>query len=159
MTQELITALMRFPDFRLYSAPASFRQDKTAAAVDLGRQLGVAYVVSGSVQSSADQLRVRGQLADAKTGEILWSGSYDRALTPGDLLDVQSELASAIATELGEPYGVVNHATAWRLTRGDAPSMPSYACILRAYDYRRSFRGCALRARPGLPEAGGRARS
>jgi TolB-like protein len=139
ITQELITGLLRFPDFRLYSASASFRQDQTAAAVDLGRQLGVAYVVSGSVQSSADQLRLRSQLADAKTGEILWSGSYDRALAPADLINLQSELASAIATELGEPYGVVSHNAASRLTRGDAPGMPSYACILRAYDYRRTF--------------------
>ena len=139
MTQELITALMRFPDFRLYSLSDSFRQGENAASVNLGRQHGVTYVVGGSVQSSAGKLRLRGQLADAASGEVLWSGSYDRTLTTRDLLDVQDELTTAIATELGEPFGVVNHATAWRMNRGDAPSMPSYACILRAYDYRRAF--------------------
>jgi hypothetical protein len=41
MTQELITALMRFPDFRLYSVSDSFRQGENTASVDLGRQLGV----------------------------------------------------------------------------------------------------------------------
>jgi TolB-like protein len=139
MTQELITALMRFPDFRLYSLTDSFRQGENAASVDLGRQLGVTYVVGGSVQSSAGKLRLRGQLADASSGEVPWSGSYDRTLTTRDLLDVQDELTTAIATELGEPFGVVNHTTAWRMNRGDAPSMPSYACILRAYDYRRTY--------------------
>ena len=139
VTQELITALMRFPDFRLYSAPASFRQDSAASTTDLGRQLGVAFVISGSVHSSAGKLRLRGQLADAASGEVLWSGSYDRTPTTSELFDVQDEFTTAIATELGEPFGVVNHATAWRLNRGVAPSMPSYACILRAYDYRRTF--------------------
>ena len=139
VTQELITALMRFPDFRLFSVPASFQQDSNAAPVDLGSQLGVTYVVRGSVQTSAGKLRLRGQLADARSGEILWSGSYDQALTPSDLLEVQNKFASAIATELGEPFGVVNHATAWRLNQNGAPSMASYACILRAYDYRRTF--------------------
>ena len=139
MTQELITALMRFPDFRLYSLSDSFRQGENAASVDLGRQLGVTYVVKGSVQSSAGKLRLRGQLADAASGEVLWSGSYDREPTTSNLLEVQDELTTAIATELGEPFGVVNHATAWRLNRGVAPSMPSYACILRAYAYRRTY--------------------
>ncbi len=139
LTQELIADLMRFPDFRVYSAQASFRQDASADPVGLGRDLGVAYVVKGTVQTSGATIRLGAQLADARTGEVHWSGSYDRALTPNDLLDVQGDLAAAVATELGEPFGVVSSAMSWRLTQGDAPSMPSYACVLRAYDYRRTF--------------------
>lgn len=139
VAQELITDLMRFPDFRLYSASTSFAQDAAAEPGDLGRDLGVAFVVRGSVQSTAGKLRFGSQLVDAKTGEILWSGSYDRLLSPGDILDVQSAIAVAVATALGEPYGVVGGAMARRIAREGAPDMASYACILRAYEFRRSF--------------------
>ena len=139
VTEQLITNLMRFPDFRLYSLPASFRQDARADPATLGRDLGVSFIVTGVLQSQEGQAQLRARLIDAQTGEVRWSGSYDKALTPGDLLGVQRELAVAISTELGEPYGVVNEAVERRMTRESAPSMPSYACILRAYDYRRSF--------------------
>jgi TolB-like protein len=58
LTQELITDLMRFPDFRLFSPPSSFRQDPNADPVALGRDLGVAYVVRGRVQSAAGIVRL-----------------------------------------------------------------------------------------------------
>jgi hypothetical protein len=105
----------------------------------LGRDLGVSYVVRGSVQSGPGTLRLAAHLADATTGQVLWSGSYDRALTPDNLLGMESELSAAVATALGEPYGVLHDATSRRLAAAGAPSMPTYACILRAYEYRRSF--------------------
>ena len=79
------------------------------------------------------------QLHDATSGRIVWSDSYDRSLTPGALLEVQEELAGSVATVLGEPYGEVRRDVTERLSAGTAPSMPSYTCVLRAYDYRRGF--------------------
>ena len=60
-------------------------------------------------------------------------------MTAGDLLGAQRDLAVAISTELGEPYGAVNEAIARRMAPDSTPSMPSYTCILRAYEYRRTF--------------------
>ncbi len=139
ITHDLISDLMRFPDLRLYSAQASVRQGADADPMELGRELGVSYAVRGNVQSNAGKLRLSAQLSDTSTGQVLWSGSFDRALTPGNLLGMRSELSATVATALGEPFGVVNAATAHRLTADGAPSMPSYACVLRAYEYRRSF--------------------
>ena len=140
VTQELITDLMRFEEFRLYSVPASFSLDGHADPVTLGRDLGVGYVVKGSVSSDAATVRVGAQLFNAQTGQVIWSETYDRAPTPGALLGVQAELAAGIATVLGQPYGVVNSDMAARLSGGVEPSMASYACVLRAYAYRRTFR-------------------
>ena len=140
MTQELITDLMRFEGFRLYSVPASFSQDARADPVTLGHDLGVGYVVKGSVSSDATTVRVGAQLFNAQTGRVIWSETYDRAPTPGALLGVQAELAASIATVLGQPYGVLNSDMAARLSNGVEPSMASYACVLRAYTYRRTFR-------------------
>ena len=93
------------------------------------------------MQSQNGQLHLRARLVDTQTGQVRWSGSYDEALDPGDLLGAQRDLAVAISTELGEPYGAVNAAIGRRMVTDSAPSMPSYACILRAYDYRRNFSG------------------
>ena len=76
-------------------------------------------------------------LTDADTGEVLWSGTYDRPLRPGDIYQVQDQIASEISTTLGQPYGVLSGSEEDRAAR--APSMASYACVLRAYDYRRTF--------------------
>ena len=85
-------------------------------------------------------MRVAAQLFNAQTGQVIWSETYDRAPTPGALLGVRAELAASIATVLGQPYGVLNSDMAARLSTGVEPSMASYACVLRAYTYRRTFR-------------------
>jgi TolB-like protein/tetratricopeptide (TPR) repeat protein len=139
LTQDLISDLMRFPDFRLYSAPASFRQDAMANPTALGRNLGVSYVVKGNVQAELKMIRIGVHLVDASTGQVTWSGRFELALTPNDLLGMRGALSSAVATALGEPYGVVNTMLSHRLTATSEPSMTSYACVLRAYEYRRTF--------------------
>jgi TolB-like protein len=139
LTQQLITNLMRFDTLRLYSLPASFAQDANADPTNLGRRLAVAYVVKGSLRSNNETVRVGAQLIDASSGQVLWSETYDRAMTASALLNVQDELAASIATLLGQPYGVVNNDAADRLVDNSTPSMPSYACMLRAYAYRRTF--------------------
>ena len=139
VTQELITNLMRFPDFRLFSVPASFRQSASADPVHLGRSLGVSYAVKGGIRSNASAVRVSAQLVDARTSRVIWSETYDRPLTPSDLLKVQGELAASIATTLGQPYGIVKNDLTERASGAANPSMSSYACVLRAYAYRRSF--------------------
>ena len=137
MTQELIGKLSRFPEFRLFSAPASFAQSPGADARELGRTLGTGYVVQGNLRSEDSFVHVRAMLTDAATGEVLWNGTYDRPLSPTNMFAVQEEISAEISTTLGQPYGVLSGQEADRMT--GAPSMSSYACVLRAYDYRRSF--------------------
>ena len=139
VTEELIANLMLFQDFRVYSLTAGLGLDAGADPGTLERDLGVSFAVTGIMQVQNGQVNLRARLVDARTGEVRWSGSYEEPLDPGDLLGAQHDLAVAISTELGEPYGAVNEAIARRMIIDDAPSMPSYTCILRAYDYRRSF--------------------
>ncbi len=137
MTQELIAQLARFPDLRLFSVPAGFFESPETDRRDLGRRLGSAYVVQGSIRSENSRVHVRAMLTDADDGEVLWNGTYDRPLSPDHIFAMQEEISSEISTTLGQPYGVLSGKEAGRLS-GD-PSMSSYACVLRAYHYRRSF--------------------
>jgi tetratricopeptide (TPR) repeat protein len=65
----------------------------------IGQELSVAHVVEGSVQRSGNRVRVNVQLVDARTDRQLWAQTYDRDLA--DVFAIQSEIAKAIATELG----------------------------------------------------------
>jgi TolB-like protein len=139
VTEELIANLMLFKDFRVYSAASSFRLEANADPATLGRDLGVSFVVSGLMQAQGGQVRILAKLVDSQTGEVRWNGNFHEALAPDDLFRAQHDLAVAISTALGEPFGAVNQAIGRRMASGDAPSMPSYACLLRAYEYRRTF--------------------
>jgi TolB-like protein/Tfp pilus assembly protein PilF len=139
LTQELITDLLRFDGLRLYSpSPSTAGGDTDPVA--LGQDLAVAYVVRGNLRSAAGFVRVGVQLVDAASGEVVWSETYDRPLTPEAMLEVQADLAGQMAAHLGQPYGAMTDAAANRLLGGAVPSMASYTCVLEAYVYRRTFR-------------------
>jgi TolB-like protein/tetratricopeptide (TPR) repeat protein len=139
ISQELIADLMRFPGFRLYTLPISFKNERDLEPAKLGRELRVAYVVSGSVNANAGEIRVATKTIDAKSGRVLWGQTYDRPFAPKALIRVQKDLASDIATVIGQPYGIVGSDVNARLTTPAVSSMQSYVCVLRAYGYRRSF--------------------
>ena len=160
VSQQLVSELMRFSALRIYSAPAGGAVDMK----EVGQRLGVTYLLSGSVSFDAPSVRVVAQLTDIETGQVRWSSTFDRTLTAGDMLAVQADIAAGIATVLGQPYGVVKSDVTDRVLNGSAVSAPSYACVLRAYAYRRSFatalyqpaRTCleaAVARDPGYPDA------
>jgi TolB-like protein len=97
---QILTNLARVSDLKVISH-TSVRQYKTGAERnirEIGRQLGVAYIVEGSVQRARDRLRINAELIDARTDSHIWAETYDR--TAADLFAVQSELAQSIVTQL-----------------------------------------------------------
>src|SRR6476620_1272309 len=97
---EILTHLARIADLKVISR-TSVVQYKSGAPRNLreiGQQLGVAYVVEGSVQRAANKVRVNAQLLDARTDAHLWAQTYDRDLA--DVFAIQSEIAKAIADQL-----------------------------------------------------------
>src|SRR2546423_1455949 len=97
---QILTSLAKVSDLRVISHTTA-RQYKTGAPRNLreiGKQLGVAYVVEGSVQRAGDRLRINAQLIDARTDTHLWAETYDR--TAADLFAIQSDLAQAIVAQL-----------------------------------------------------------
>jgi TolB-like protein len=139
VTQALVSDLMRFPDFRLFSASESFSLGAGAAGEAVP---GADYLLRGSVRSEDGEVAVGAQLLDARSGEVLWSEVYLRSLSPRDLLAIQAEVAAEVASRLGQPYGILRGEAASRGAAAD-PSMSSYACVLRAYDYRRTNEAAA----------------
>ena len=97
---QILTNLAKVSDLKVISH-TSARQYKSGIQRNLreiAQQLGVAYIVEGSVQRAGDRLRINAQLIDARTDTHIWAETYDR--TAADLFAIQSELAESIVTQL-----------------------------------------------------------
>jgi adenylate cyclase len=99
ITESLITRLAKQPDMFVIARNSSFTYKGKAVRVQqVGRELGVRYVLEGSVQKAGERIRITAQLIEAATGEHLWADSYDRELQ--DLFAVQDEITQKVAIEL-----------------------------------------------------------
>jgi adenylate cyclase len=97
--EEILTRLAKIADLKVISRTSTQQfQSKPANLSEIAKQLGVANILEGSVQRSADQVRVNVQLIKAETDAHLWADTFDRKLT--DIFAVESEIATAIAETL-----------------------------------------------------------
>ncbi|MBN8886947.1 MAG: winged helix-turn-helix domain-containing protein [Rudaea sp.] len=101
MTEELIGKLSKIPGARVPAPTASFHlKGKQLAVAEVGRQLGVVYVLDGSVRKSGSTLRVAARLMRADDGYVLWSETYDRPAA--DLLMIQDDIAGEVQKALAK---------------------------------------------------------
>jgi transcriptional activator of cad operon len=99
MTEELIDKLSKLPGLRVPSPTSSFYfKDKQLPLAEIAKNLGVAYVLDGSVRKSGSMLRVATRLVRADSGYIIWSETYDRPFN--DILMVQDDIAGEVAKAL-----------------------------------------------------------
>jgi TolB-like protein/Tfp pilus assembly protein PilF len=99
ITEDLTTDLSRIADMLVISRNSAFTyKDKPVNAKQVGRELGVRYVLEGSVRRSGNQVRVNAQLIDAQTDAHVWAERFDG--DTGDLFAVQDEITSRIAVAL-----------------------------------------------------------
>jgi adenylate cyclase len=99
ITEDLTTDLSRLADMLVISRNSAFTyKDKPVNAKQIGRELGVRYVLEGSVQRSGKEVRVTAQLINAETDAHLWAERFDRAI--GDLFALQNEITGRIAVAL-----------------------------------------------------------
>jgi TolB-like protein len=97
LTEEILNALARTPDLAVSARTSSFKYKASTLAVpQIARELGVAYVLEGSVRGDASRVRVTAQLIRAADGFHLWSQNFDRDAS--DIISIQEELAREIAT-------------------------------------------------------------
>jgi len=99
MAEEITTALSRFRSLFVIARNSSFTYKGRAVDVkQVGRELGVRYVLEGSVRKSGPRIRVTGQLIDASTGNHLWANNFDGTLD--DMFDLQDQVTSSVVGAL-----------------------------------------------------------
>ena len=135
IVEDITTGLSRFSELFVIARTSSFQYKGKAADVrQIGRELGVRYVLEGSVRRRGDRLRVSAQLIDAVSGGHRWAEHFDRALE--DVFAVQDEVVRAIVAILAAH---VRKAETER-TRAKPPnSWQAYDCYLQAVDASNSF--------------------
>jgi len=105
MAEEILNVLSRVEGLKVASRTSAFSfRDEAVSVREIGRRLGIANIVDGSVRRQGDQVRITAQLVEAASDRQLWSGSFDRELT--DIFALQEDIAQAIADALADTLGV-----------------------------------------------------
>ena len=126
LTEQLINDLARVPDLKVVGRSSSFQfKDKNEDLRTIGRTLGVASLLEGSVSREGERVRIRAELVKTEDGFQLWSETYDRKVD--NIFAVQDEIAHAATVALQLKLSVVNAATRERTTSAQA-----YEAYLRA---------------------------
>ena len=133
LTEDILTELARVRDLRVLARNTTFQYKGKAADVSkLGRELGVRYVLEGSVRRAGDDLRVTAQLIDAETGAHIWADKFDRKMA--DVFLVQDEIVGQIVAKIAGGYGVIQNTEAKSATRKSPEQVQAYDLVLRAHD-------------------------
>ena len=104
ITENIIAGLSRFRDLLVIASNSTFAYKGKAVKIqDVSRELGVRYVLEGSVQRSSERVRITAQLIDGATGQHLWTERYDRGVE--DIFAVQDDVTEMIVGQLATAYG------------------------------------------------------
>jgi len=143
MVEEIITALSRFKWLFVIARNSSFTfKGKAVDIKEVGRKLGVRYVLEGSVRKAAGKVRITGQLIDAVTGAHIWTDRFERDLT--DIFALQDEVTVAVVSAIQPKLLQTEIAMATRRRPEN----------LTAYDfYLRAMQQFYLTTREGVAEA------
>src|SRR6202007_3388968 len=131
IAEDIITALSRYPSLFVIARNSSFTYKGRAVDVkQVGRELGVRYVLEGGLRKSGSRIRVTAQLLEAGTGKHVWAERYDRDLT--DVFAVQDEITEAVVAAI-EPqlYAAEN----FRARRKAPASMDAWDLVMRALSH------------------------
>jgi TolB-like protein len=129
VVEEITAALSRIRDFFVIARQSAFTYKGRFVDVrEVGKALGVKYVVEGTVRRGGDKLRISVQLVDAETGMQLWSERYEGAAT--DLFEFQDQIATKVA---GAMHPAVRRAEIDSARRKPPSSLRAYDLVMRAF--------------------------
>jgi adenylate cyclase len=132
ITDDLITRLTRVPNLFVIARTSTFTYKGKATKVqDIGGELGVAYVLEGSVRKAAGTVRITAQLVDATDGDHLWAAYYDRPLR--DIFSLQDEIENKIVTTLKLRLSLENLRQG-ELVGQHTDNLEAYGYYLRCWD-------------------------
>jgi TolB-like protein/Tfp pilus assembly protein PilF len=136
ISEDLIIQLSKVEELRVISRTSAWQfKQRSSGAGAIGLELGVAYLLTGSVRRSGDRLRIAAELVDTRNDDHIWADTYDRQAA--DLFDIQSEVAASILEAVGPRLsrsGVANGPSlpAASATRNPPTDVATYDAYLRA---------------------------
>ena len=140
VNDQIVTDLARFKALFVLSTEFTAKyQEQSADPQHLNRELGVDYLLDGSVRRERDEIRLSTRLVDAQSGQIIWSESYSDELTPSNMFEIQEEVSQRVSAIVASNYGLIAESDLTGAQRRPPKSFNSYDCVLRYYHYQRLF--------------------
>ena len=131
--EDLLSMLSRYNKLVVISSHASFSyRDKEKNFRDIGKELGVRYIINGSVRKLGKKMRINSQLLSTKSNKTLWSDNYD--LSVDEVFDVQDEIAEKIVSTI---VGRVETDVLDSIKAKRPENMSAYELVLKGLDYAR----------------------
>jgi TolB-like protein/Flp pilus assembly protein TadD len=131
IAEDIITALSKLRWFFVIARYSTFTYKGRAVDVkQIGRELGVRYVLEGSVRKSGNRLRITAQLVEATSGNHVWAERWDREI--GDIFAVQDDITERVAAAIEPQLYAAEH---FRSQRKPPESLDAWECVVRALSY------------------------
>jgi len=154
MSNDIISGLTQCSALRVVSTGTTALDDGDVNPITAGRELGVRYLLQGSVNKASEQLRVTAQLTDTKTNEQMWSANYDRELTAKNLFAVQDDIREQMVATLSDLHGVIYSSETEKNIHRPTENLNAYECLSVALAYDKYLsEEYHLRARDSLEKA------
>jgi class 3 adenylate cyclase/TolB-like protein/tetratricopeptide (TPR) repeat protein len=136
LSEQILTELTRFDNLVVYGRDSTARFQDTADAREIGKALGVDYVLRGGVRAARDSIRVTVRLIDATTGGQVWAEDYEGTLTPESFFAIQDSIAAKAVGTIGDSWaGVITRIRMGRSEARSAETFTAVDCVLRAAAY------------------------
>ena len=132
ITEQVIAELTRFRNLFVIARNSTFKYKGQAVDVrQLGRELGVRYVLEGSVRREGQRVRATAQLLDAANGAHVWAETYDRDLTAAGMFEVQDDITQRVVGAIGGAYGALSRTRLEQSKKKTTTSLDAYECVLQ----------------------------
>ncbi|WEX77476.1 hypothetical protein PYH37_002273 [Sinorhizobium numidicum] len=155
LTDKVIEQISKFKEIAVIAGSPSGLSGETLS----GATSSARYALSGGVRLDGDKLLLTSRLTNRDDGSVLWAETYGESLQARSLLDLETNVARAVATALAQPYGVIFRADASKAADAAPDDWEAYRCTLAYYGYRAdlnpqthaSVQGCLKRAVERFP--------
>jgi adenylate cyclase len=136
ISEDILTQLSHFDGIKVIARNSTFQfKGQSLGVREIGRRLGVQYVLEGSIRRGGNQLRITAQLLDARDGSQVWSKTYDRDVDVVAVFEIQDEITSEIAGILAGTTGVIAKSEIASIKRKSPDNLDSYECVLLGHLY------------------------
>jgi adenylate cyclase len=141
ITEDIITALTRFPDLSVIGRTRMFRyKGRTPDIAVVHDETGAAYIVEGSVRRDQNMIRITAQITDVNSGALLWSDNYQRDLEAGGIFHIQDDIMQQVVGSVAGQYGALTSAQARGSVAASIRSLGARECVYRGHQYFRELR-------------------
>ena len=136
LTEELTAEFARYQEFRVIAAQSTMRfKGRKVDPKEIGRDLGVRFLLTGSIRKDLKTVKIAIRLIDTSTTEQIWGESYKRDLTAAHLIALQEEIAHRIVGVIADQYGLISRKLSRESRKKSPADLKAYDAVLRFYNY------------------------